>query len=69
MKPNAELFGKCSPEWIEDCIGRAGITRKEAAERVGITERMLYYYLTGRHPIPYTVQYTVEGLCEMGQSD
>ena len=35
-------------EWME----RRGITRKEAAKLLGVSERMIYFYLQGRKPTP-----------------
>lgn len=55
-----------SPEYLRALLDRAGLSQREAARRIGISERMMRYYLTpesaGYRPAPYAVQYALESL-------
>ena len=42
-------------EEITDWMRRNGLTQTAAAEALGISRRMLLYYLTGEKPVPRTV--------------
>lgn len=43
--------------WMHDC----GLTQQQAADAVGISRRMLNYYLSGSKPIPKTVWLACKG--------
>ncbi|WP_458068658.1 helix-turn-helix domain-containing protein [Rhodanobacter sp. BL-MT-08] len=58
-----------SPEYLRALLEQAGLTQRQAAERIGIHERMLRYYLypeghAQRRAAPYLVQYALEGLVQ-----
>jgi len=42
-------------EEITEWMQRNGLTQTAAAEALGISRRMLVYYLTGEKPVPRTV--------------
>ena len=53
--------------YLRGLIEAAGLTQREAARRVGVSERMMRYYLTdaesaGYRPAPYPVQFAIERL-------
>ena len=66
MRPEASLRNP-SPRYLRGLIEAAGLTQREAARRVGVSERMMRYYLTdadsaGYRPAPYPVQFAIEHL-------
>ncbi len=64
MKPSFSLYSP-DPAYLRELIDRAGLSQREAARRIGISERVMRYYLadppTGK-PAPYPVQYAIEQL-------
>jgi len=62
IKPDARLYWSADPAYLYGLIDAAGLSQAETARRCGITARTLRNYLSGYNPIPYTVQYCVEGL-------
>ena len=54
------------PEYLRALLDRAGISQREAARRIGVSERMMRYYIadeTADHrPAPYPVQFAIEAL-------
>ncbi|MDE2468791.1 MAG: helix-turn-helix transcriptional regulator, partial [Bradyrhizobium sp.] len=50
------------PEYIRALIARAGLSQREAARRIGISERVMRYYCAGERTPPYPVQYALERL-------
>jgi len=65
MKPNASNHNP-SPEYLRGLIERAGLSQREVARRIGITDRALRYYLSedaaSWKPAPYVVQFAIEHL-------
>jgi transcriptional regulator with XRE-family HTH domain len=66
VKPDATLHNP-DPEYLRDLLLKAGITQAAAATAIGITERVLRYYLSDTQsatyrPAPYVVQYALEQL-------
>jgi len=63
VKPNATRHDP-RPEYIRSLIERAGLSQREAARRIGISERMMRYYVADadNRPAPYAVQYALERL-------
>ena len=53
------------PAYLRGLVERAGLSQRQAAREIGISDRMMRYYLdsgaTGR-PAPYPVQYALESL-------
>lgn len=63
--PNATLHDP-RPEYLRALLQRAGLSQRAAARRIGVSERMLRYYLAApdadHRAAPYTVQYALEQL-------
>lgn len=55
-----------SPEYLRALLARAGISQREAARRIGVSERVMRYYLAPEsadyRPAPYVVQFALESL-------
>lgn len=56
-----------SPEYLRALLDRAGVSQREAARKIGVSERVMRYYLAptdspGYRPAPYVVQYALEML-------
>lgn len=54
------------PEYLRALLDQAGLSQREAARRIGISERVMRYYLAPEaadyRPAPYVVQYALESL-------
>lgn len=64
MKPAASKHNP-DPAYLRDLLARAGLSQREAARRVGISDRMMRYYLSddpAAPRAPYAVQYALENL-------
>lgn len=59
--PHKEL-SKFSAARLEKFMQRRGYTRRQAAQALGITERMLYKYLRKEHQVPQTLYLLVKAL-------
>ncbi|QEY23734.1 XRE family transcriptional regulator [Neisseria animalis] len=46
MKPNAQTRYNLNPDYLRDLIEKTGLTRREVAELIGISPRMMRSYLT-----------------------
>lgn len=65
-KPNASQHDY-SPAYLRGLLETAGITREAAATALGITDRVMLYYLSSPEsatyrPAPYAIQYALEQL-------
>lgn len=68
MKPDASRHDP-RPEYLRALLSEAGLPQREAARRIGISERLMRYYLApetaeDRRIAPYPVQYALERLAE-----
>lgn len=66
MKPDASRHDP-RPEYLRALVADAGLTQRAAAERIGISARLLRYYLADetvidRRIAPYPVQFALEQL-------
>ena len=65
MRPNYEKHNP-SPAYLRGLLLAAGVSQREAARRIGVSERMMRYYLADEsadhRPAPYVVQYALESL-------
>lgn len=65
MKPDA-IKHNPDPAYLRGVLGKSGLTQRAAAEAIGISPRLLRYYLTDRdgdfREAPYPVQYALERL-------
>ena len=59
------------PGYLRALIADAGVSQREAARRIGVSERVMRYYLSDtaadHRPAPYVVQYALEHLALSGQ--
>ncbi len=62
--PDAIARRNSCPRYLRLLIERAGLSQREAARRIGVSERMMRYYLSDVEfrPAPYPVQYALEQL-------
>ena len=65
MTPDATKHNP-DPAYLRGLLQRAGVSQREAARRIGISERVMRYYLAPEsadyRPAPYVVQYALESL-------
>lgn len=64
MTPDASQHDP-SPEYIRALLSATGMTGREVAQAIGVSPRMLRYYIaeSGAHcPAPYAVQFALESL-------
>lgn len=54
------------PEYLRALLDQAGVSQRAAARRIGVSERMMRYYLASvaadHRPAPYLVQFALEAL-------
>lgn len=68
MKPDARKHDP-SPDYLRALLETAGLSQRQAAERIGISDRLMRYYLADESSessrvAPYTVQYALEMLAK-----
>lgn len=68
MKPDASKHNP-RPDYLRALLDQAGLSQREAARRIGISERVMRYYVAATssgdyRPAPYPVQYALERLAE-----
>lgn len=65
MTPDASRHDP-RPEYLRALLDEAGLSQREAARRIGVSERMMRYYLADEsadhRAAPYTVQFALEAL-------
>lgn len=65
MNPDASKHDP-RQEYLRALLAQAGLTQREAARRIGISERLLRYYLappgSDHRVAPYPVQFALESL-------
>ncbi len=61
MKPDASQYDP-RPEYLAELIGSTGLSRPELAEILGVTDKTLRNWLTGRNQFPYLAQFALECL-------
>jgi transcriptional regulator with XRE-family HTH domain len=65
MTPDATKHNP-SPDYLRALLDRAGVSQRAAARRIGVSERVMRYYLAdeaaGYRPAPYPVQFALEAL-------
>lgn len=64
MKPDSNQHNP-DPAYLRRLLERAGITQRAAAQQIGISDRVMRYYLMSEdsesfRPAPYPVQYALE---------
>lgn len=68
MKPDAKAHNP-DPEYLRCLVLKANKTQREIALLLGISERVIRYYLSQKssmyyRPAPYTVQFAIECLAQ-----
>lgn len=66
MKPDASHYDP-RPDYLRLLVERSGLSQRQAAARIGISQRSMRYYLApesaaDRRVAPYPVQYAIEQL-------
>jgi transcriptional regulator with XRE-family HTH domain len=66
MKPDASKHDP-RPEYLRALLERAGLSQRQAAMKLGISDRVMRYYVSDvssstYRPAPYPVQYALERL-------
>lgn len=65
MTPDATRHNP-DPAYLRGLLLAAGVSQREAARRIGVSERVMRYYLAPEaadyRPAPYVVQYALESL-------
>ncbi|MDV5861977.1 helix-turn-helix transcriptional regulator [Pseudomonas mendocina] len=66
MKPNASNHNP-DPRYLRGLLEKAGLTQRQAAQRLGISDRVMRYYLSAEtsdsyRAAPYPVQFALECL-------
>lgn len=67
MRPDASRHDP-RPEYLRALLEQAGLSQRAAAERIGISDRLMRYYLTEpgggaeSRIAPYPVQFALEAL-------
>nr|WP_314659141.1 hypothetical protein [uncultured Pseudomonas sp.] len=67
-KPDASLHNP-SPHYLRDVLKQAGISQRQAATLLGVSDRMMRYYLADEgseqhRKAPYLVQFGLECLAD-----
>ena len=65
-KPDASLHNP-DPRYLRGLVDRSGLSQRRIAELLGITDRVMRYYLSDEasttfRPAPYPVQFALECL-------
>lgn len=68
MKPNASTHNP-DPHYLRGLLDAAGITQRQAAQLLGISDRVMRYYLSDEtsesyRAAPYPVQFGLECLAD-----
>lgn len=66
MKPDASLHNP-DPRYLRGLLEKAGLTQRQAAQLLGISDRVMRYYLSDEtsdsyRAAPYPVQFALECL-------
>lgn len=68
MKPDVSSHNP-DPRYLRGLLNKAGLSQRQAAQVLGISERMMRYYLAeesdpNRRAAPYLVQFALEALAQ-----
>lgn len=66
--PNAEHYNP-DPTYLRSLISQAGISQREAARRLGVSDRLMRMYLAdpsvaSAQSAPYSIQFALEALAQ-----
>ena len=70
MTPDATQHNP-DPAYLRDLVAKTGLSQRELARRIGISDRLMRMYLADRatstaQAAPYAVQYALEQLASKG---
>lgn len=73
MKPDATTYNP-DPAYLRGLLDKAGTSQRQAANLLGVSDRMMRYYLAEEGSVqhrkaPYTVQFAIEALAESNQGE
>ena len=54
------------PNYLRELLERANLSQRAAARLLGMDERTMRYYASGRTPLPYATQFCLEALAATG---
>ena len=68
MRPDSSRHNP-DPRYLRGLLGQAGLTQRQAAQLLGISDRVMRYYLSDEasetfRPAPYPVQFALECLAD-----
>ena len=70
MTPDASKHNP-RPEYLRALLQQAGLSQRAAARRIGISDRVMRYYLAdesaGYRTAPYPVQFALEALAQQNR--
>lgn len=70
MKPDASKHNP-DPAYLRGLLQAACVSQRQAARRIGVSERVMRYYLAPEsadyRPAPYPVQFAIESLSPPGR--
>jgi DNA-binding transcriptional regulator YiaG len=61
MKPDASQYNP-DPKYLAELIGSTGLSQPALGQILGVTDKTLRNWLSGRNPFPYTAQFALECL-------
>ena len=61
MKPDPKTYDP-DPAYLRGLVERSGLSQRECARRIGLSDRAMRYYLSGERKPMYAVQYLLEAL-------
>lgn len=61
MKPDPKTYNP-DHAYLRGLVERSGLSQREAAKRIGLSDRAMRYYLSGERKPMYAVQYLLEVL-------
>ena len=61
MKPDASTYDP-RPEYLAELVASTGLSQPALGLLIGVTDKTLRNWLSGRNPFPYTAQFAIECL-------
>lgn len=62
MKPDPTKHRPRDPDYIRKLLEKAGISQREAARRLNVSDRTMRHWCAGTAPIPYSAQFALESM-------
>ncbi len=61
MKPDASQYDP-RPEYLAELVGSTGLSQAALGRVLGVTDKSIRNWLSGRNPFPYSIQFALECL-------